>query len=64
MAFRPPKQALHEPNPSVNRGDWGGGSECLYFRAKENFYALEKAVRTKEGVSLVNGKLAEMGIAF
>lgn len=40
------------------------GSECLYFRAKENFSLLEKAVSTQGGANLVNGKLAEMGIAF
>lgn len=41
-----------------------GGSECLYFRTKENFTLSGKAARTKEGVNLVNGKVAGMGIVF
>lgn len=41
-----------------------GGSECLYFRTKENFTLSGKAASTKEGVNLVNGKVAEVGIVF
>lgn len=39
-------------------------SEGVYFRTKENFTLLEKAALTQEGVNLVNGKLAEVGIVF